>query len=136
MSLSAQEADLFESWGRLEATAYWLLGSAGDAEDAVQDAFLRWHAADRERIETPEAWLAADDHAARLTGRKVPETTLGYTVQRVTPTIGPCPLSSRGGPAPASRTSSARGRPGPCVDHPDSAAPVGGIATGGAQAER
>jgi hypothetical protein len=86
MSLSAQEADLFEdSRGRLEAIADRLLGSAGDAEDAVQDAFLRCHAADGERIETLEAWLAADDHAARLTGRKVPETTIGYTVQRVTP---------------------------------------------------
>ncbi|MFI6787626.1 RNA polymerase sigma-70 factor [Nonomuraea sp. NPDC050383] len=52
------EADLFESSrGRLEAIAYRLLGSAGDAEDAVQDTYLRWHAADRERIETPEAWL-------------------------------------------------------------------------------
>ncbi|MFD0362122.1 RNA polymerase sigma factor SigJ [Nocardia sp. GCM10030253] len=58
MSLSTHEADLFESSrGRLEAIAYRLLGSAGDAEDAVQDAFLRWHAADRELIETPEAWL-------------------------------------------------------------------------------
>ncbi|MFC5828315.1 RNA polymerase sigma-70 factor [Nonomuraea insulae] len=58
MSPRTHEADLFESFrGRLEAIAYRLLGSAGDAEDAVQDAFLRWHAADRERIETPEAWL-------------------------------------------------------------------------------
>jgi RNA polymerase sigma-70 factor (TIGR02957 family) len=58
MSLSTHEANLFEgSRGRLEAIAYRMLGSAGDAEDAVQDAFLRWHAADRERIETPEAWL-------------------------------------------------------------------------------
>ncbi|MFI6517874.1 NAD(P)/FAD-dependent oxidoreductase [Spirillospora sp. NPDC050679] len=30
---------------------------------------------------TPMAWLAADVIAARLTGRKVPETTIGYTVQ-------------------------------------------------------
>ncbi|MFQ6328304.1 RNA polymerase sigma-70 factor [Nocardia sp. CWNU-33] len=58
MSLSTREADLFESYrGRLEAIAYRLLGSASDAEDAVQDAFLRWHAVDREHIETPEAWL-------------------------------------------------------------------------------
>ncbi|MCX4546114.1 RNA polymerase sigma factor SigJ [Streptomyces sp. NBC_01565] len=58
MSIRTYEADLFESSrGRLEAIAYRLLGSAGDAEDAVQDAYLRWHAADRERIETPEAWL-------------------------------------------------------------------------------
>ncbi len=58
MPLSTREADLFEGCrGRLEAIAYRLLGSAGDAEDAVQDTYLRWHAADRERIETPEAWL-------------------------------------------------------------------------------
>jgi len=58
MSLSRHEADLFEgSRARLEAIAYRMLGSATDAEDAVQDAFLRWHGADRERIEVPEAWL-------------------------------------------------------------------------------
>ncbi len=58
MTLSADEADLFEGFrGRLEAIAYRMLGSAGDAEDAVQDVFLRWHAADREWIEAPEAWL-------------------------------------------------------------------------------
>jgi RNA polymerase sigma factor (sigma-70 family) len=58
MLLSSREVDLFESSrGRLEAIAYRLLGSAGDAEDAVQDTFLRWQAADREHIETPEAWL-------------------------------------------------------------------------------
>ncbi|MFK4105595.1 sigma-70 family RNA polymerase sigma factor [Streptomyces sp. NPDC019531] len=50
--------DRFEaSRGRLASLAYRLLGSAADAEDAVQDAFLRWQAADRERIELPEAWL-------------------------------------------------------------------------------
>jgi RNA polymerase sigma factor (sigma-70 family) len=45
------------SRNRLASLAYRLLGSAADAEDAVQDAFLHWQAADRERIEVPEAWL-------------------------------------------------------------------------------
>ncbi|MFD3485058.1 sigma-70 family RNA polymerase sigma factor [Streptomyces sp. NPDC058665] len=50
--------DRFEaSRGRLASLAYRLLGSAADAEDAVQDAFLRWQAADRGRVEVPEAWL-------------------------------------------------------------------------------
>lgn len=42
---------------RLASLAYRLLGSAADAEDTVQEAFLRWQAADRDRIEVPEAWL-------------------------------------------------------------------------------
>ncbi|MFD3508656.1 sigma-70 family RNA polymerase sigma factor [Nocardia sp. NPDC058666] len=37
--------------------AYRLLGSAADAEDTVQDAFLRWQAADRTYVDVPEAWL-------------------------------------------------------------------------------
>lgn len=45
------------SRNRLASLAYRLLGSAADAEDAVQDAFLHWQAADREQIKVPEAWL-------------------------------------------------------------------------------
>ncbi len=42
---------------RLFAVAYRLLGSAGEAEDVVQDAFLRFSDTDRAAIETPAAWL-------------------------------------------------------------------------------
>ncbi|MEV0811219.1 sigma-70 family RNA polymerase sigma factor [Micromonospora sp. NPDC050200] len=45
------------SRNRLASLAYRLLGSAADAEDAVQNAFLHWQAADRQRIKVPEAWL-------------------------------------------------------------------------------
>ncbi|MET9973632.1 RNA polymerase sigma factor SigJ [Streptomyces microflavus] len=58
MALTRTHVDRFEaSMPRLEAIAYRLLGSASDAEDAVQDTFLRWQAADVDRIEVPEAWL-------------------------------------------------------------------------------
>ncbi|MFD6140744.1 RNA polymerase sigma factor SigJ [Promicromonospora sp. NPDC060271] len=57
-SVRRNELDLFEGFRpRLEAIAYRLLGSAAEAEDAVQEAFLRWEAADRAEIRVPEAWL-------------------------------------------------------------------------------
>ncbi|MDA8369538.1 MAG: RNA polymerase sigma-70 factor [Nocardiopsaceae bacterium] len=42
---------------RLLAVAYRMLGSAAEAEDAVQDTFLRWNAADRGAVRNPAAWL-------------------------------------------------------------------------------
>src|SRR5437899_588761 len=38
---------------RLFGLAYRLLGSASDAEDVVQDAFLRWSGADRDSVAAP-----------------------------------------------------------------------------------
>ena len=42
---------------RLMALAYRLLGSRSDAEDVVQDAWLRWSGADPAAVRDPEAWL-------------------------------------------------------------------------------
>ncbi len=43
--------------GRLLGLAYRMLGSAGDAEDVMQDAFLRWQRAATDDIATPRAFL-------------------------------------------------------------------------------
>jgi RNA polymerase sigma-70 factor (ECF subfamily) len=34
-----------------------MLGTRDDAEDILQEAYIRWHKAETEEIETPEAWL-------------------------------------------------------------------------------
>ncbi|MET9874361.1 RNA polymerase sigma-70 factor [Actinacidiphila glaucinigra] len=58
MALTPHDVERFEaSRPRLEAVAYRLLGSASEAEDAVQETFLRWQAADVDRVDVPEAWL-------------------------------------------------------------------------------
>jgi RNA polymerase sigma-70 factor (ECF subfamily) len=37
--------------------AYRMLGSRAEAEDIVQDAYLRWHAVDRTVIDDPRRYL-------------------------------------------------------------------------------
>ncbi|MDE3077494.1 MAG: RNA polymerase sigma-70 factor [Chloroflexota bacterium] len=44
--------------GYLFSIAYRLLGTVSDAEDAVQDAYLRWAAADEDEIRSARAFLA------------------------------------------------------------------------------
>lgn len=75
--------------GRLFGLAYRLLGSAAEAEDVVQDAYLRWHGADHGAIAAPAAWLAkvvtnlalnrltsARAHRERYIGPWLPEPVL------------------------------------------------------------
>lgn len=55
------DLDLFEAErGRLRSLAYRMLGSLADADDVVQDTWLRWQGIGPERraeVERPAAWL-------------------------------------------------------------------------------
>ena len=42
---------------RLFAIAYRMLGTRADAEDVLQDAWLRWHQTDQGALQSAEAWL-------------------------------------------------------------------------------
>ena len=53
--------DLFQTFEshrhRLFGVAYRMLGSRADAEDILQEAYLRWHSAAAQDIRSPESWL-------------------------------------------------------------------------------
>lgn len=59
--MTAGRADLagtFEPYRpRLTRVAYRMLGSVADAEDVVQEAFIRWNGTARDAVASPEAWL-------------------------------------------------------------------------------
>ena len=60
MDAPTDRATTFEHYRpRLFGIAYRMLGSIEDAEDLVQETYLRWHRADAAAVRTPEAWLVA-----------------------------------------------------------------------------
>ena len=56
---------------RLFGVAYRMLGSSHEAEDVVQDVWLRWHGADQSQIENPEAWLVATTTRRAIDGLRL-----------------------------------------------------------------
>jgi len=87
--------DVMDHRQRLINVAYRLLGSVADAEDAVQEAFIRWYAltpGDRDAIVSPVAWLttvtsricldqlgSARARRERYVGEWIPEPVPGRT---------------------------------------------------------
>ncbi|MGY1652700.1 RNA polymerase sigma factor SigJ [Geodermatophilus sp. SYSU D01119] len=86
----------------LFGVAYRMLGSVADAEDTVQEAWLRWSAADRDDVADPRAWLVrTTTHLAldRLTSARARrETYVGPWLPE--PLLTGAPLSGTG-PDPA-----------------------------------
>jgi RNA polymerase sigma-70 factor (ECF subfamily) len=44
---------------RLFSVAYRMTGTRADAEDIVQEAYIRWHRTDTAEVRSPEAWLVS-----------------------------------------------------------------------------
>ncbi|MFJ4567933.1 RNA polymerase sigma-70 factor [Streptomyces caelestis] len=55
--MSADQQVFHEYRRLLFSVAYRVLGSAADAEDAVQDAWIKWSSADRSQVADPKAYL-------------------------------------------------------------------------------
>jgi RNA polymerase sigma factor (sigma-70 family) len=59
MAVADDPTTIFEAQRpRLARLAYRMIGSFGEADDIVQSAWLRWHAADRAAVAAPAAYLS------------------------------------------------------------------------------
>jgi RNA polymerase sigma-70 factor (ECF subfamily) len=95
----------------LFSIAYQMLGSVADAEDVVQDAWLRWSAADRSEVRDERAYLV------QITTRLALDR-LGSAQSRRESYVGPWlpePLLTRGAPVAS----------GPPAPEPEGAAELG-----------
>jgi RNA polymerase sigma-70 factor (TIGR02957 family) len=81
---------------RLQGIAYRMLGSSAEAEEVVQDAWLRWHEAAHDDLDSSEAWLVT------VTTRLAIDRLRSAKVQRehYIGTWLPEPLMSEGAPSP------------------------------------
>jgi RNA polymerase sigma-70 factor, ECF subfamily len=55
--MSTADQDFLELRPRMFGLAYRMLGSRADADDVLQDAWLRWQGCERRELRSPEAWL-------------------------------------------------------------------------------
>ncbi|HSJ23459.1 MAG TPA: RNA polymerase sigma factor SigJ [Longimicrobiales bacterium] len=83
---------------RLWGIAYGILGSPDDADDLVQEAYLRWHRTDRTAVRHAEAWLVTTTTRLgidRLRARQV-ERRHYVGPWLPTPVVDPSPRPDRG----------------------------------------
>src|ERR1043166_5103665 len=106
---AADAAGSFEPHRRfLTGLAYRMLGSVAEAEDVVQDAFLRWNGTDRTHVAEPRAFLARTASRLCLDRLKSASTRRAQCVG----TWLPDPLVESVAPAGAAAThSAAHGEP-------------------------
>ncbi|OEV25813.1 RNA polymerase subunit sigma-24, partial [Streptomyces nanshensis] len=103
--MTADATEVFEEHRPvLDGVAYRMLGRVADAEDVVQEAWLRWAAADRAQVREPRGYLVrvttrlAIDRLRQVQSRR--EAYVGSWLPEPVPT-GPAPAAA--GPDGAER---------------------------------
>lgn len=87
------DGDVFESLRpRLHAISRRIVGSSAEAEDIVQDCFLKWQAADRAALATPAAWLTTvvRHQSIDQLRRRLREAAVADAAQVLAPATAPC----------------------------------------------
>ncbi len=76
---------------RLTAISLRIVGSVADAEDIVQDCFLKWQGADRAALVTPVAWLTTvvQNQSIDRLRRRARDTVAARTAMELVPEISP-----------------------------------------------
>ncbi|MBC7304764.1 MAG: RNA polymerase sigma-70 factor [Nocardia sp.] len=89
---AADNTVFLEHRPRLFSLAYRMFGAAGEAEDAVQEVYVRWALADRAEITNPEAWLTTVTvnlcRTQLVSARARRETYVGQWLPEPVPTGG------------------------------------------------
>ncbi|HEX8615358.1 MAG TPA: sigma-70 family RNA polymerase sigma factor [Telluria sp.] len=78
---------------RLTAISLRIVGSTAEAEDVVQDCFLKWRGAEQATLATPAAWLTTvvQHQSIDRLRRRARESAAAHTAMELTPAAPPVP---------------------------------------------
>jgi RNA polymerase sigma-70 factor (ECF subfamily) len=76
---------------RLKAISRRIVGSEAEAEDIVQDCFLKWHGAERRALATPAAWLTTvvQHHSIDRLRKRIRDAAAARTAMELAPEVPP-----------------------------------------------
>ena len=76
---------------RLKAISLRIVGSAAEAEDIVQDCFLKWHGAEQAALATPAAWLTTvvQHHSIDRLRKRGRDAVAARTAMELLPEVPP-----------------------------------------------
>ena len=77
-STSPTDSDVFAALRpRLFSIAYRMLGTRADAEDVLQDAWLRWHRADHAALQSAQAFVTDGERVVAIYAVRNPDKLAG-----------------------------------------------------------
>lgn len=78
---------------RLTAISRRIVGSEAEAEDVVQDCYLKWHAANHGQLATPAAWLTTvvQHQSIDRLRKRARDAVAAHTATELLPELAPVP---------------------------------------------
>jgi RNA polymerase sigma factor (sigma-70 family) len=78
---------------RLKAISFRIVGSEAEAEDIVQDCFLKWHGTEQGALATPAAWLTTvvQHQSIDYLRKRVRDAVAARVAMELVPDVSPAP---------------------------------------------